>query len=162
MFFCDYKEQTKISKIIIGKNTKVGCHCFLQTEAALIKIGDRCAIGAGTQLISAESIEIGNDVIIAWDCCIYDHNSHSVYWKKRKDDVFRSINKLPKVWDNVRRDKIIIHDKVWIGFGVVILKGVEIGEGAVIGCRSVVTHDVPPYTVVAGNPAVPVYQIKEY
>lgn len=157
--FCDYKADPKISTVIIGKNTKVGCQCFLQTESAQIKIGERCAIGSGTKIISAESIEIGNDVIIAWDCYIYDHNSHSVYWNYRKDDVFRSINNLPKIWKNVKKEKIIIHDKVWIGFGAVILKGVEIGEGAVIGARSVVTRDVPSYTVVAGNPALPVYKI---
>jgi galactoside O-acetyltransferase len=47
----------------------------------------------------------------------------------------------------------VIQDKVWIGFGASILKGVTVGEGAVIGAQAVVTRDVAPYTVVAGNPA---------
>lgn len=84
-----------------------------------------------------------------------------MYWNYRKDDVFRSINNLPKIWEHVKKEKIIIHDKVWMGFDVVILKGVEIGEGAIVGARSVVTHDVPAYTVVAGNPARPVYKISD-
>lgn len=150
----------KNNKIFIGKNTKVGCTCFLETDKAYIKIGDRCAIGAGTRLISAEGIEIGNDVIIAWDCYVYDHNSHSVYWNERSLDVYRSYNGMGKIWDGVKSGKIIIGDKVWIGFGAVILKGVKIGEGAVIGARSVVTKDVPPFTVVAGNPASVIYEIK--
>lgn len=53
----------------------------------------------------------------------------------------------------VENDPIEIKDDVWIGGGVIITSGVKIGEGAVIGAGSVVTHDVEPYEVVAGNPA---------
>jgi galactoside O-acetyltransferase len=56
-------------------------------------------------------------------------------------------------WTNVRSAPILICDRVWIGFGATILKGVTIGEGAIIASRSVVTQDVEAYTVVAGNPA---------
>ena len=62
-------------------------------------------------------------------------------------------NVINKDWSNVKTVQIIVEDKVWIGFGVTILKGVKIGEGAVIGAKSVVTRDVKPWTVVAGNPA---------
>jgi len=48
---------------------------------------------------------------------------------------------------------ISIRHNVWIGFDCVVLPGVTIGEGSVVGARSVVTEDVPPYTIVAGNPA---------
>ena len=56
---------------------------------------------------------------------------------------------------------ITIEDKVWIGFGVNILKGVTIGEGAVIGACSVVTKDIPPYAVAVGNPARVVRNLKD-
>ena len=46
----------------------------------------------------------------------------------------------------------MIEDDAWIGFGATILKGVHIGKGAVIGARSVITHNVPAYTVVVGSP----------
>ena len=48
---------------------------------------------------------------------------------------------------------IVIEDKVWIGIGATVLPGVRIGYGAIVGANSVVTHDVPPMTVVGGNPA---------
>jgi acetyltransferase-like isoleucine patch superfamily enzyme len=63
-------------------------------------------------------------------------------------------------WKNIKMADIIIEDKVWIGFNVIILKGVKIGEGAVIGAGSVVTKDVPPYHIVAGNPAKIIKKIK--
>ncbi len=46
-----------------------------------------------------------------------------------------------------------IGNNVWIGFDSVVLPGVTIGDGSIVGCRSVVADDVPPYTLVAGNPA---------
>nr|WP_223216407.1 hypothetical protein [Rhizobium mesosinicum] len=48
---------------------------------------------------------------------------------------------------------VVIQDKVWMGFGASTLKGVTIGEGAVIGAQGVVTRDLEPYAVIAGNPA---------
>jgi len=56
---------------------------------------------------------------------------------------------------------IIIGNHAWINFSVTILKGVRIGEGAIIGAGSVVTKDVPSWTLVAGVPAKPIHQITE-
>ena len=57
-------------------------------------------------------------------------------------------------WDN--KGDIVIGNDVWIGYEAVILAGVTIGDGAIIGCRAVVTKDVPPYTIVGGVPAKPI------
>lgn len=54
----------------------------------------------------------------------------------------------------------ICSNKVWIGFNAIILKGVTIGEGAIVAAGAVVTKDVPAWTVVAGNPAVVVKKLK--
>lgn len=51
------------------------------------------------------------------------------------------------------KGEIVVEDDVWIGDGVWIMPGIRIGKGAVIGTGSIVTHDVPPYAIVAGNPA---------
>ena len=52
-----------------------------------------------------------------------------------------------------RGGEVIIGDRVWIGYRAIVLPGVTIGEGAVVGAGAVVTRDVSPYTIVAGNPA---------
>lgn len=63
-------------------------------------------------------------------------------------------DKVTEAWDH--KGDIVIGNDVWIGYEAVILSGVSIGDGAVIGCRAVVTRDVPPYTVVGGVPAKPI------
>jgi len=102
--------------------------------------------------MAAQQVEIGNDVLIAFGCSIVDHNSHSLDWRVRKNDTGSWIQGL-KDWSQVKIAPVRIGDLAWIGFNSIILKGVVIGEGAVIAAGSVVTKDVPPYTVVGGNPA---------
>lgn len=140
------------SRLQIG--SEVGMFGELVTEHpdANIVIGSRTFIG-GSRIISAHRIEIGDDVMISWGCNIYDHNSHAVSWEGRKRDVCDWYYERPKDWSNVARAPILIGDKVWIGMCCIILKGVTIGEGAIVAAGSVVTKDVPPFTVVAGNPA---------
>lgn len=151
-FRFDSKKQDTIH-LSIGNDSVISGQYITETEDASISIGNRCLINDGTSIISSSKIEIGDDVIISWNVTIYDNDGHSTDWYKRKDDVINLINNNEKKWDNISKEPIIIHDKVWIGFGATILKGVEIGEGAIIGAQSVVTKNVEPYTVVAGNPA---------
>lgn len=153
----------------VGKNSFLGCQFIYDRDSGHIRVGDNTYIGRGTKLISINDIDIGDNVIISWDCTIYDHNSHSIYWKERCNDIpqarkdYLEFNDAArrKDWSNVRSAPIIIKDKAWIGFGVTILKGVTIGEGAVVAAGSVVTRDVLPYTVVGGNPAVVLKRVEE-
>lgn len=66
-----------------------------------------------------------------------------------------------KDWIHVKICPVKICNKVWIGFNSIILKGVTIGEGSIVGAGSVVTKDVPPWTIVAGNPARIIREIPE-
>ena len=168
-FNIDLRHPVESSKYVsIGNNCFIDGNFIIESEKGKIVVGNRCHIGT-SQLISREGIFIGDDVIIAWDVTIYDHNSHSVIWNERKMDViseYKDIQKyndpiFSKDWSNVVSKKIVIGSKAWIGFGVTVLKGVTIGEGAVIAAKSVVTHDVPAWTVVAGNPAKIVRRIGE-
>lgn len=153
----------------IGDGCIINSNFVFESEEGYIQVGDRVHIGGGTALISRNSIIIEDDVLIAWNCTIYDHNAHSIFWEDRKNDVPQAYSDYMtygnyvknKKWDCVRSDKIIIKAKAWIGFGVTILKGVTIGEGAVVAAKSVVTKDVLPYTIVGGNPAQLIRKIPE-
>lgn len=152
----------------IGKDNIVGCEFRFESQDGLVSVGDGCYIGPSL-IICHNRVIIGNHVTIAWGCTIYDHNSHSLDFRERRKDIDREITNLrkgcnfigDKDWTTVKSAPIVIEDDVWIGMNVIILKGVTIGRGAVIGAGSVVTKDVPSWSVVAGNPAVIVKQLKE-
>jgi galactoside O-acetyltransferase len=117
----------------------------------LLKVGDRSFIGEG-QISCASRIEVGDDVMIAWGTSIFDHGSHALQFSKRANDVTDWLQG-KKDWSVVDMAPVCIADKAWVGFGSIVLPGVTVGEGAVIGAGSVVTRDVAPWTVAAGNPA---------
>lgn len=152
----------------------IGDRCILRNEFIFegilgnVRVGDGVFINGGTKVISRTSIEIGNDVTIAWGCTLYDHNSHSISYLDRIRDQDQAFIDLPrgtlaanKDWSNVVSAPIRICDNAWLGFDVVVLKGVTIGEGAIIGARAVVTKDIPPWVIAAGNPAQIVKQIPQ-
>lgn len=162
--------QPKSDKVYL----KIGSQCIIdgkfifEKDSGAITIGDRVHIG-NSSFISINSIEIGDDVTIAWDCLFYDHNSHSVDWNERMNDTkqeyedhIRTGNSIKnKNWSVVKSKPIKICDKVWIGTRCTILKGVTIGEGAIVAAGSVVTKDIPPWTMVGGNPAKYIRTLKE-
>jgi len=141
----------KRCKLVIGHNCIMRCNVVFENENSYLTVGDRCFIGNGL-ISAAHGIEIGNDVLISWGVTITDHNSHSLKFSERQKDVENWHND-KKDWSGVKTAKVVIQDRVWIGFNAIILKSVTIGEGAIVGAGSVVSKDVPPYTIVAGNPA---------
>lgn len=143
----------------IGARSLINAHFIFESPEGAVEIGERVYFGGGT-VICREKVTIGNDVTMAWGINLYDHDSQSLDWRRRAETVqhFYEMQGAPSCydkldWADVKAAPIVIEDKVWIGFDAVILKGVRVGEGAVIGARSVVARDVEPYTVVAGNPA---------
>lgn len=150
----------------IGKNSLIGGSYISESSSGFISIGDNTFIGS-SRFISAARITIGNDVLISWGCTFMDTDAHSVVWEERKNDVkdwkegydSNQIGKF-KDWSHVKSKPIVVEDKSWIGFNCIILKGVTIGKGAVVASGSVVTKDVAPFTVVAGNPAQLVKELK--
>ena len=111
-----------------------------------VSIDDGSFIGKGTVIstsISGKSpIEIGKNVLIARDCLIIGGNHE-----------FKDKNIPIKYQGEGKQGKIIIEDDVWIGARSIILTGCHIEKGSVVAAGSVVTHDVPAYTIVAGVPA---------
>lgn len=147
------------------KNISIGKNCMIRGVLTTfgnekIIIGNNTYIGIGSHVGSIESIIIGNDVIIAGHTHIYDNNNHPTDPNERlkmtqSGDFFGSLWS----WERATHKNIIIEDNVWVGENCAILKGVKIRKGAIVGCNSVVTHDVPEYTIVAGNPAKVVKKI---
>jgi len=107
----------------------------VEKTPALLTIGAFSSIGDRTQIHCCEKISIGDHVLISWDCNILENNFHTT--------TDGGITSAP----------IVIGDRVWIGCRAIILAGVIIGEGSIVAAGSVVTRDVPPGTLVAGNPA---------
>jgi acetyltransferase-like isoleucine patch superfamily enzyme len=138
--------------LTIGSESSIEAVIAFEKPNAQIRIGSRTHVGGGTLLGAAHLIEIGDDVLVAFDVLITDHNSHSLCFAERGSDVREWIRER-KDWTHVAMVPVRIGNKAWIGARAIILKGVTIGEGAVVGAGSVVTKDVPAWTIVAGNPA---------
>jgi len=151
----------------IGDNCIVEGKFIFESNEGEIIVGNHTYIGSNV-FISHNKIEIGDNVTIAWGGVVYDHDSHSLDYLKRRKDIDDELNDicngrsfiLDKDWSVVNSKPIKICDDAWIGMNVIILKGVTIGEGAIVGAGSVVTKDVPAWTVVAGNPARIVKELK--
>lgn len=112
-----------------------------RTGKAFIKVGDDCGL-TGTTLVAAEGIEVGDRVLIGANVTIVDTDFHPLHWMVRLQDINKGDHR-----------PVVIEDDVFIGMNSLVLKGVRIGRGSVIGAGSVVTKDVPPNAIVAGNPA---------
>lgn len=135
----------------IGSGCRLSCRFDFDRPEAEIVVGDRVFIGR-SHIVAAMRVEIEDDVIISWGVTIVDNNSHALCADDRKDDV-EHWAMAKKDWTKVAMAPTILKRGCWLGFNAIILKGVTIGEGAIVGAGSVVTKDVPSHCIVAGNPA---------
>ena len=126
--------------ISIGKRTtiwpgvKLSAISADRTKPAAITIGDYSSIGDRSQIHCCGRVTIGNYVLISWGVNILENNYHNT------------------ADNSIRTGPVTIEDRVWIGCNVIILSGVTIGKGSIIAAGTVVTKDVPPRSLVAGNP----------
>lgn len=121
------------NRVLLHRHVKLSA--YGADDRARIIIGDHSYIGDRTEIHAGSLVEIGSGCDISWDCNILDRDYH----------------KLNSGTEAIKPVKIC--DNVWIGCGATILKGVTIGEGAVVAAGSVVTKDVPPHALAGGNPA---------
>jgi acetyltransferase-like isoleucine patch superfamily enzyme len=159
-FSLDIRDKSQSRKYLyIGNDSVISGNYIFETNQGTVSIGNNTFIGGGS-FICIDKIEIGNDVMFAWGCTVMDNDAHSLFSQHRVNDIRdwkRGIeeNKVGfyKDWSHVEHAPVVIKDKAWIGFNSIILKGITVGEGAVVSAGSVVTKDVPDYAVVGGNPA---------
>ena len=128
--------------IFLGPNMvlKTGARLCACNERATIHIGENTTIGYHTYLFASAGISIGDNCLIAPFVYLVD-SDHSI---ERQELINRQPNQTAP---------IVVGNDVWIGTGAKILKGVTIGEGAVIAAGALVKDDVAPYTIVGGIPA---------
>lgn len=118
------------------------CGSIYATENAKIQNGNNCGMSSSI-LWSHKSIIIGNNVKLGGNSIIIDTDSHNLNRLKRRNGYS----------DTVEAQSVCIEDDVLIGMNSVILKGVTIGARSIIGANSVVTKNIPPDCIAAGNPA---------
>ncbi len=121
----------------IGRDTSIALDCrFTGDRLHEICIGDRVSIPPGAFFVCGAPITIGDDVVFGHRVALYtsDHDPD--------DEAFSR-----------RNAPIVIEERAFVASQAIILKGVRLGRGAVVAAGAVVTRDVPPYTIVAGNPA---------
>jgi acetyltransferase-like isoleucine patch superfamily enzyme len=136
-----------------------------------IHIGSHCTFTTGARIDCRESVKIGDYVLFGGR--ISDFEGHPTDPEERAAEIDYSHNNL---WPSFSLNKknpsrpfvpsfkskpVVIEDKVWIAINTLVLKGVTIGYGSIVAAGAVVTEDVPPYSIVAGNPAKVVKKLEK-
>jgi len=146
-------------KIVIGGHSFVRGELLIFGHGGSISIGEWCYVGADTRIWSAASIEIGNRVLISHSVNIIDNLTHPLQASQRHEQFREILTRGHPRKISLDERPIKICDDAWIGACAMVLRGVTVGEGGIVGAGAVVTRDVPPYTIVAGNPAVVVREL---
>ncbi|ELW89757.1 MULTISPECIES: transferase hexapeptide repeat protein [Acinetobacter] len=143
--------------IDFGENltTGIGCRieCFPEkvTPKKLLRFGKNVQINDYVHITAANSVEIGNNVLMASKIYISDC-THGSYVGDCNDS---SPMTLP-IERNLSVKPVKIDDNVWLGEFVSVLPGVTIGKGTIVGANSVVSKSLPPYVIAVGSPAKPI------
>jgi acetyltransferase-like isoleucine patch superfamily enzyme len=119
----------------IGHGTKIRCH------EGEVRIGDKTVLGQECTISAYQHVSIGEQCVVADRVMLidFDHNVAEVERPIRRQGIYK-------------RD-VRVGSNVWIGYGAQILRGVSVGDNAIIGASAIVTKDVPANAVVAGSPA---------
>lgn len=151
---------SKTNTLSVGSGSLVrGVVTFARNGSSLL-VGNNTAINGATSFSIASGVEIGNNVLISYECMIMDHDGHSADPDIRKKDLPDLLEGCSKAWETVKILPVRIEDSAWIGARSIILKGVTVGQGAIVAAGSVVTKSVPPFVIVAGNPAREVGKVR--
>jgi acetyltransferase-like isoleucine patch superfamily enzyme len=136
-------------RLVAGRGVRIAYGCvILVGHKGSLSLGTRTIIGPNTRIMAATQVRIGARCMISWNCSIFDSIGHRM-WLEGQDEMEMEA-------------PITIGDDVWIGPYTVIMKGVNIGNNCVVGAGSVVRRDVPPNTLVYGNPARPAGKVARW
>lgn len=127
--------------VTVGKGAIIACTGVIANRGAGLEIGDYSAIGAQSFIGCQGGVKIGSNVIMGPSVRIFSENHNY-------DDL-----NIPIRLQGETRKGVVIEDDCWVGSGVTILDGVIVGSGSIIAAGSVVTKNIPAFSVVAGIPA---------
>ncbi len=137
------------NRLEIGRDGLLETNVTLRSHDGRIRIGAHTGISRGSTVGAVNLVEIGDHCMIGQGCYITDGDH-------RHDDPSIPIPDQGMV----SKGPTILEDNVWLGANVIVTAGVRIGAHSVVGANSVVTRDIPPYSVAAGSPAKVVAQVK--
>jgi acetyltransferase-like isoleucine patch superfamily enzyme len=151
----------------IKGNLQIGDHCMIGGVISIGKkgsltIGHHCSFKTSNWISAKEKVVIGNHVFGSELVFISDNDNHPISPLERKE-MTEALNNTEK-WkidrEDVKSAPVVIEDCVWLGRACIILKGVTIGRGSIVAAGAIVTKSVPPFSIVAGNPAQVVKKIE--
>lgn len=145
---------TRSPGLVFGDGVRAYAWTAFNVEpAGVLEIGDR-SILVGAVFMCARSIVIGRDVVVAYHVTIADSDFHPLDPESRRRDAIANAPGGDREGRSAFEARpVVIEDGARIGIGAIILKGTRVGRNARIGAGAVVTADVAPGAVVAGNPA---------
>jgi len=146
------RPQDPLGRVEVGTGARLGQNTYMEVFSGnevnigeFTTVGDNCAISG--------NVRIGRNCLFSWNIYLTtgDHHARETpEWLIHDQDARAQLDPL---WSTKFNLPTQVDDDVWIGWGAFIKQGIRIGRGAIIGAYAVVTHDVPPYTIVAGIPA---------
>lgn len=135
----------KDAKLSLGPDVLICRGTYIGVGAGReLKLNEGVYIGHETYIATRCGLEVGRGTLIGHQTIIIDYDGHPIFYPGQA---------VPQDTYGGTHAEIVIEENVWIGFRCTILKGVRIGKGSIVGANSSVTSDVPPYSIVAGNPA---------
>ncbi|HEY5412710.1 MAG TPA: DapH/DapD/GlmU-related protein [Caulobacteraceae bacterium] len=141
-----------------GRRVKIGANAVIRgvircEDEGHVEIGDEVYVGDGAIVSAWTRVEIGQGTLLAHGVQVFDNDTHPIDPAERRAH-FRSILELGPPNDFIiGRRPVRIGKDCWLGFGAAVMKGVEIGDEAIVAAGAVVASDVRPRSIVAGNPA---------
>jgi len=142
--------------LILGEGS--GCYeqsSFIVSPRGKVTIG-KFSILNGSTILCKEKVEIGNHCMLAWGTVITDTwlTTGPLSLEQRQGMLLAAAKDSRRSFPFFGTAlPVILEDNCWVGFDAVILPGVRLGRGCIVGCKSIVVTDIPPYSIVVGNPA---------